>query len=40
MNMWLAAVNTVRLAFHGRTAHAGMEPWSGRSALDALDSAP
>jgi aminobenzoyl-glutamate utilization protein B len=37
MNMRLAAVNTVRLAFHGRTAHAGMEPWSGRSALDALE---
>lgn len=36
-NMRLAAVNTVRLAFHGRTAHAGMEPWSGRSALDALE---
>ncbi len=37
MNMRLAAVNAVRLAFHGRTAHAGMEPWSGRSALDALE---
>jgi aminobenzoyl-glutamate utilization protein B len=37
VNMRLAAVNTVRLAFHGRTAHAGMEPWSGRSALDALE---
>jgi aminobenzoyl-glutamate utilization protein B len=37
LNMRLAAVNTVRLAFHGRTAHAGMEPWSGRSALDALE---
>jgi aminobenzoyl-glutamate utilization protein B len=37
LNMRLAAVNTVRLAFHGRTAHAGMEPWCGRSALDALE---
>jgi aminobenzoyl-glutamate utilization protein B len=37
MNMRLAAANAVRLAFHGRTAHAGMEPWSGRSALDALE---
>jgi aminobenzoyl-glutamate utilization protein B len=37
MNMRLAAVDTVRLAFHGRTAHAGMEPWSGRSALHALE---
>jgi aminobenzoyl-glutamate utilization protein B len=37
MNMRLAAVDTMRLAFHGRTAHAGMEPWSGRGALDALE---
>ena len=37
MNMRLAAVNTVRIAFHGKTAHAGMEPWSGRSALDGLE---
>jgi aminobenzoyl-glutamate utilization protein B len=37
MNMRLAALDTIRLAFHGRTAHAGMEPWSGRSALHALE---
>jgi aminobenzoyl-glutamate utilization protein B len=37
MNMRLAAVNTVRIAFRGKTAHAGMEPWSGRSALDGLE---
>jgi aminobenzoyl-glutamate utilization protein B len=35
--MRLAAANTVRIAFHGKTAHAGMEPWSGRSALDGLE---
>lgn len=37
MNMRLAATNAIRIAFHGRTAHAGMEPWSGRSALHALE---
>jgi aminobenzoyl-glutamate utilization protein B len=37
MNVRLAAVNAVRIEFHGRTAHAGMEPWSGRSALDGLE---
>ena len=36
MNMRLA-VNTIRIAFRGRTAHAGMQPWSGRSALDGLE---
>jgi aminobenzoyl-glutamate utilization protein B len=37
MNMRLAAVNAVRIAFQGRTAHAGMDPWNGRSALDAIE---
>jgi aminobenzoyl-glutamate utilization protein B len=37
MNMRLAAANAIRIAFHGKTAHAGMEPWSGRSALDGLE---
>ena len=37
MNMRLAAVDTIRIEFRGRTAHAGMEPWSGRSALDGLE---
>ena len=37
MNMRLAATNAVRIAFHGKTAHPGMEPWSGRSALDGLE---
>jgi aminobenzoyl-glutamate utilization protein B len=37
MSMRLAAANAVRISFHGKTAHAGMEPWSGRSALDGLE---
>lgn len=37
LNMRLAATNAIRIAFYGRTAHAGMEPWSGRSALHALE---
>jgi aminobenzoyl-glutamate utilization protein B len=37
MNMRLAATNAIRIAFHGKTAHAGMEPWSGRSALYGLE---
>jgi aminobenzoyl-glutamate utilization protein B len=37
MNMRLAATNAIRIAFHGRTAHAGVEPWNGRSALDGLE---
>jgi aminobenzoyl-glutamate utilization protein B len=37
MNMRLAAANAIRIAFRGKTAHAGMEPWSGRSALDGLE---
>lgn len=32
-----AANNQMRVEFHGRSAHAGFEPWSGRSALDALE---
>lgn len=37
INLRLAAVQVLRLEFHGRSAHAGMEPWSGRSALHALE---
>lgn len=37
INVRLAAVNMLRLEFHGRTAHAGLEPWKGRSALHALE---
>jgi aminobenzoyl-glutamate utilization protein B len=32
-----AAVNTIRVEFFGKTAHAGVDPWHGRSALDALE---
>jgi aminobenzoyl-glutamate utilization protein B len=32
-----AAVNNIRVEFFGRTAHAGIDPWHGRSALDALE---
>jgi aminobenzoyl-glutamate utilization protein B len=31
--MRTAAVNMITVAFHGRTAHAGVDPWEGRSAL-------
>lgn len=37
INVRLAAVNMLKLEFHGRTAHAGLEPWKGRSALHALE---
>lgn len=32
-----AAVNQIRVEFFGKTAHAGSDPWNGRSALDALE---
>jgi aminobenzoyl-glutamate utilization protein B len=32
-----AAVNNIRVEFFGKTAHAGVDPWRGRSALDALE---
>lgn len=37
INARLAAVNMLKMEFHGRTAHAGLEPWKGRSALHALE---
>jgi aminobenzoyl-glutamate utilization protein B len=37
MNIRLSAVDSIRIEFHGRTAHAGNEPWQGRSALHALE---
>jgi len=37
MNFRLTATNAIRIEFHGRTAHAGEEPWKGRSALDAME---
>jgi aminobenzoyl-glutamate utilization protein B len=36
-NIKTAAVVSLRVEFHGRTAHAGAEPWMGRSALHALE---
>jgi len=37
INVRMAAVNSIKVEFHGRTAHAGLEPWKGRSALDAME---
>lgn len=36
-NLRLAAMNQLAVEFFGRTAHAGMEPWNGRSALDTAE---
>lgn len=32
-----AAIDMLRIRFHGRTAHAGVDPWDGRSALKAAE---
>ena len=32
-----AAVSMLYVEFNGKTAHAGLEPWKGRSALDAVE---
>ncbi|HWV24527.1 MAG TPA: amidohydrolase [Thermomicrobiales bacterium] len=32
-----SAINNVSVEFFGKTAHAGSDPWNGRSALDALE---
>lgn len=37
LNIRMASVNMCKLDFHGTTAHAGLEPWKGRSAVDALE---
>jgi aminobenzoyl-glutamate utilization protein B len=37
INARLAAVNMLKMEFRGRTAHAGLEPWKGRSALHAME---
>jgi aminobenzoyl-glutamate utilization protein B len=37
INVRMAATNKMKIEFHGRTAHAGLEPWKGRSALDAME---
>jgi len=36
-NLRLASANLMKIEFHGQTAHAGLEPWKGRSALDAME---
>jgi aminobenzoyl-glutamate utilization protein B len=36
-NVRLASANMLKIDFRGRTAHAGLEPWKGRSALHALE---
>jgi aminobenzoyl-glutamate utilization protein B len=37
INIRLAAANMAIIEFHGQSAHAGNEPWKGRSALHALE---
>lgn len=37
INVRMAANDAMKIEFHGRTAHAGLEPWKGRSALDAME---
>jgi aminobenzoyl-glutamate utilization protein B len=37
MNISLTATHKLTIEFFGKTAHAGTDPWNGRSALDALD---
>jgi aminobenzoyl-glutamate utilization protein B len=36
-NIRLSATNAMKIEFYGKTAHAGLEPWKGRSALDAME---
>jgi aminobenzoyl-glutamate utilization protein B len=36
-NARLASTNLIKVEFHGKTAHAGLDPWNGRSALDAME---
>jgi len=36
-NVRLASTNLLKIEFHGRSAHAGLEPWQGRSALHAME---
>ena len=37
MNVRLAANNAMKVELFGQTAHAGIAPWRGRSALDAME---
>jgi aminobenzoyl-glutamate utilization protein B len=36
-NLRLASTNLVKIEFRGQSAHAGLEPWKGRSALHAME---
>jgi aminobenzoyl-glutamate utilization protein B len=36
-NVRLASTNLIKIDFHGRSAHAGLEPWKGRSAVHAME---
>jgi aminobenzoyl-glutamate utilization protein B len=37
INVRLTANSAMKLEWHGRSSHAGDEPWNGRSALDAME---
>ena len=37
INVRMAANDAMKIEFFGRSAHAGLEPWKGRSALDAME---
>lgn len=37
LNIRMAATNVLKIEFRGTTAHAGLEPWKGRSALHAME---
>lgn len=37
INVRMAANDAMKMEFYGRSAHAGLEPWKGRSALDAME---
>lgn len=37
INLRLAANSSAKIEFFGKTAHAGVAPWEGRSALDAME---
>ena len=37
VNVRMAANDAMKIEFHGQTAHAGLEPWKGRSALHAME---
>lgn len=37
INVRMSATNAIKIEFRGRTAHAALEPWKGRSALHAME---